>query len=125
MPLKSSSIFLGVHCTFGVLLAISGQAETLPDPTRPALMPDTVAGTREPGIVKNDTLSLQSTLISPGKRSAIINGRTVVEGDAVGDAKVSEIQSDAVTLVRGEEQKTIKLLPSFQRDWIATHKRQP
>ncbi len=29
------------------------------------------------------------------------------------------------TLVRGEEQKTIKLLPSFQRDWIATHKRQP
>ncbi len=58
----------------------------VPDPTRPAIAPRGAA-TAAPAAA----LVLQSTLVSPSQRSAIINGQRYRLGDAVGDARLEAI----------------------------------
>ena len=79
-------------------------AEALPDPTRPA---DFTPG---PDEAIAERLALQSILISPNRRQAIINGQAVKVGDHVGSSKVVEIGRDKVVLVNGRETETLRLL---------------
>lgn len=78
--------------------AVSAAAGSLDDPTRPP-------GKRVYNSVvkqKSNGWRLASTLISPERRSAIINGRRVTVGDRVNGARVLEIQPAWVKLQTGK-----------------------
>lgn len=103
------------------LLAISGfmlclslvHAQDMIDPTRPPAAlnsrPEPAAGTQAGGAV------LQSVLISPTRKAAIISGRTVALGENFGDAKVVKITETEVVLRNGKEMQTLKLFPDIEK----------
>lgn len=68
-------------------VGLLGAAAPVPDPTRPAIPPRVVASDDAPAAV----LVLQSTIVSPQQRSAIINGQRYRLGDTVGDARLEAI----------------------------------
>ena len=105
-------------CVLGLWVAVSTPAETLPDPTRPPALGVVIT---DPTPTASQVLpTLQSTFIAPHQRLAIMDGHTVAEGDAVGDARVLRIQSDAVVLLRGGARETIHLLPAIdQGSWFS------
>ena len=98
---------------FAVLFLFSGpiHAETLPDPTRPSV---------DAGQSSNETTApsgpvLQSVLISPERKAAIISGKTVLLGEKFGDAVLVRIGEGEVTLRTGGELKTLKLFPGVTK----------
>ncbi len=60
---------------------------------------------------KSTGWSLQSILLSPERRIAIINGERVREGDHVGSARVVRIRDSHVLLNNGGRTVTLRLLP--------------
>ena len=74
----------------------------LADPTRPY-----AAGSGGTGLV------LQSTLVSPLERIAVINGRTFTLGDRVGGAEIVGIRPYGVVLRRAGRQTVLPLLPTL------------
>ena len=96
----------------GVLVALCAfhcvAAEDLVDPTRPP------AGL---GKFQADVASagpvLQSILISPTRRIAIISGKAVKAGEKYGDAQVVAIGENEVVLKTGKSQQVLKLYPSL------------
>jgi MSHA biogenesis protein MshK len=60
--------------------------------------------------------ALQSILLSPVRRLALIDGRMVRIGDQVGGARVIAIDIDSVKLRRGDGISVMKLLPDVGKD---------
>jgi len=54
---------------------------------------------------------LQSVLISPDRKLAIIDGETVALGGTVGDATLVQITETGVTLKRGAQVTRLELYP--------------
>ena len=97
----------GLMC--GVMAA--SHAEGLADPTRPpAVLGE---GGMDAGAASGPVL--QSVLISPTRRVAVISGRTVRVGDKVGEMTVAGIMDGAVTLRRGKTVETLKLFPGIEK----------
>jgi len=96
----------------GAFLALSGlqsaAAEDLVDPTRPP----TGFGQSSFDAVPVGPV-LQSILISPSRRVAIISGKTLKVGDKFGDAQVVAISENDVVLRTGKGQQVLKLYPSL------------
>lgn len=81
-------------------------AQGMSDPMRPqslAIGEDVAASSR-----------LQSILISPRRKVAVIDGKTVPLGGAVGDATLVVVRESEVVLKRGDERETLKLSPDVQ-----------
>jgi hypothetical protein len=87
--------------------ALPSQAAELDDPTRPSHYSATAETAAEQGPA---ALVLNSTLISPARRLAVINGRTLGRGEMIGDARVIDIQPDRVYLERAGARVTLRLL---------------
>ena len=85
-------------------------AETLVDPTRPPAL----IATEQPGSVPAGPM-LQSVLISPKRKEAIIAGKTVRVGDKFGEARVIKISENEVVLRNGSEMQTLKLFPDVEK----------
>ncbi len=92
------------------LSASPAVAQALSDPTRPPAAP---AASPDEGL--NETakgaLRLQSVLISPGRRVAVIDGRLVQLGERIGDATLVAISESQVVLQRAGGRETLKLNP--------------
>jgi MSHA biogenesis protein MshK len=96
-------------------------AENLADPTRPSAALD--AGSGNPGAGTTDGTSalaasepvLQSVLIAPGRKVAIISGETVKLGDKFGEARVVRITENEVVLRTDRDQQTLKLFPGLEK----------
>lgn len=106
------TVTMAVVCAncLSVMEPASGQG--MPDPTRP---PNIVS---EPEHSQDGAAALprlQSILISPTRRMATIDGRTVKVGDRVGDARVTRILENEVILTRGQEQQVLKLFPGIEK----------
>lgn len=98
-----------------IALAVTGlfataAAAQLADPTRPAALGALEQGA--PAAASAPPSRLQSVLISPGRRVAVIDGRMVSLGDRVGDSKLIAVAPTEVVLERGARRETLKLLPS-------------
>lgn len=90
-----------------------------PDPTRPssALSDGDGVTTGVHGLV------LQSVLIAPQRRLAVINGRTLAVGERIGDATVAAIQPHEVVVKRASGELTLRLVPRYiSRSTSATPK---
>jgi MSHA biogenesis protein MshK len=91
----------------GLACAVPAQTRPLSDPTRPPnVQPETAAA------VVLEGPRLQSVLISPTRRAAVISGTTVALGGTYGDARVEAISESAVVLRYADRRETLQLLPS-------------
>lgn len=87
-------------------------AESLPDPTRPPAeisAPPALAGQAAAPVNR-----LQSIIISPTRRAAIISGQTVELGAMHGDARLVEVRENGVTLQGAEGRQVLALFPDVE-----------
>ena len=85
-------------------LLLVNQAMALPDPTRvPAAVRSPVANQEAP------KKGLQSVIIAPGRRAAIINGQTVEQGGKYGNARLIAVTESYIVL-RGPQGKRVMTL---------------
>ena len=103
----------------GLFLLIAGyffsigvtQAQTLsPDPMRPPNVSDAMLKAGKGKAAGKQYYALYSTLVSQGRRVAIINRRSVAVGDVVSGAKVKEIMPRLVRLEKNGKEFTIGLI---------------
>lgn len=104
----------GVQIAAAILLLVPGvhaaeDLRKLPDPTRP------YTGQAVSGVLSVTGPELQSTMISPTFRRAVINGRTYQQGDKIDGAVITNIQSYEVTLKQGGRETRLRLLPRLAR----------
>jgi MSHA biogenesis protein MshK len=103
------------------LWAAGANAQQLRDPTRP---PSFSAARPEAAEAASD-LVLQTVLVSPERRNAIVNGRLVRVGDSVSGMRVIEIRESAVVLRGPGEQRTLSLFPAVEKRPGAGHAQSP
>ena len=73
-----------------LLLLLGSHSWGLQDPTQPASF--------TPAASSDITLTLESVLLGPQRKVAVINGKIVAEGDSVAGAKVITIGKNSVRL---------------------------
>lgn len=99
-----------------LVLAFAGSAfaqrGALVDPTRPPNM-SVESGVGEPAAPTGPRL--QSVLISPTRRVAVISGSTVVQGGKYGNATVASISEGAVLLRYADRRETLQLIPGVTK----------
>ena len=83
-------------------------AEALPDPTKP---PAEVAA---PAAAASSASGLQSVLIAPRRRAAIINGQTVELGEKYGEARLVEVSERGVVLRGPQGRQVLTLFPGVE-----------
>lgn len=104
--LKGFSIsIIMVIFTLGAPLA---QADALRDPTRPY---------SARSVVKAQDLSFEVSAIfaSKQRRVAVVNGRTVTEGEQIDGAIVVAILNDSLRLKLGDREISVRVVPSGLR----------
>lgn len=88
----------------------AAHAQALADPTRPPAAAEAGEGDR----LAPPPSRLQSVLISPARKLAVIDGRTVSLGGTVEGATLVAIRESEVVLQKGAERETLKLNPGVQ-----------
>ena len=88
------------------------QAQALSDPMRPPAFaaPGGAAGEQTSG----GGLVLQSTLLSNGRRIAMIDGKPMNVGDRIGGARIMSIDPGAVTLREANTTTVLRLYPGVE-----------
>jgi len=99
--------------SLGACLAGAAQAQDRPlaDPTRP---PNVSAEAGGDSAAQSGPL-LQSVLISPTRRAAVISGKAVALGGRFGDATVETITESAVVLRYADRRETLQLIPGLEK----------
>ena len=87
----------------------SDSLDGLADPSRPSSQGAV-------NTVVQDGLVLQSTLVSPSQRVAIISGQRLAVGDRVQGATVTDIQPYQVTLHRAGRDIALRLTPPLAKE---------
>jgi MSHA biogenesis protein MshK len=95
-------------------------AQSLRDPTRP---PASLGQAEHPEAGAAGPV-LQSVLVSPERKIAIISGQTVKLGGKFGDAKVIRITESEVVLSNGSHVQTLKLFPALEKQ-SGSHRPRP
>jgi len=115
-PALRSSLRTTAACAFLVLAPVA-YAQALSDPTQPPAATDAVSAPG--GAQSSPQLSrLQSVLIAPGRRIAIIDGVTVPLGGKLGDATLVRLSETEAVLRKGGETEVLKLLPGIERKFV-------
>lgn len=86
-------------------------AEMLPDPTRPAAEAG-LSGEVAP--VASGPV-LQSVMIRPGRRTAVISGQLLAEGERFGDARLVRVSEGEAVLAGPVGRQTLKLFPGVDK----------
>lgn len=96
------------------LIATSAIGQSLSDPTRPPPGFYLVPGAAQAGGTSG-ALILQSVLIHPDVRSAIISGEYVQIGQKVRSMRLIKVAETEVVLLDGAERRTLKLFPGVEK----------
>ncbi len=94
------------------LLTAWAAAQTIPDPTRPLTSIGVASGEMAASAVVGPVL--QSVLISPIRKMAIISGQTVKLHGKFGDARLIHIDETEVILRNGKTEQILKLFPEIK-----------
>jgi len=92
-------------------------AEWLPDPTRPAREIYSVSGGAKwsgKTVQNSAEVGLQSTIISPQRRAAVINGKVIELGEKIGDSVLVEVKASSVVLRNAKGSHVMKLFSKVQ-----------
>lgn len=104
-----------LKCVYGALslllflLSSAVVAQALPDPTRPPAEINAASSVAPQTAAKT---GLQSIIISPQRRAAIINGQTVEVGEKYGNTKLIEVNERGVVLMGAQGKQVLTLFPS-------------
>lgn len=97
---------------------VSAVAEELPDPTRPPIEIGASSGQSGRGEASGGDAAqrgLQSVIISPNRRAAIINGKTVELGEKYNDAQLTEVTENGVVLSGAQgKQRLLLMFPAVK-----------
>ena len=104
----ATKILSSVFCLLSSALCY---AEALPDPTRP---PSEIGVAAYGQGVAPANKGLQSVIIYPYRRAAIINGQTVELGAKYGDATLIEVSERGVVLQGNRGRRVLALFPGVQ-----------
>ncbi|MBI3903722.1 MAG: hypothetical protein HY306_12405 [Nitrosomonadales bacterium] len=97
----------------GMLLCTAATAqEVLPDPTRPPS--EISAPVTQTGHAVSKERGLQSVIISPTHRAAVINGQVVEPGEMTGDARLIEVNENGVVLQGVHGRQVLPLFPGVE-----------
>lgn len=97
---------------FYTLIAASlVHSDVLIDPTRPSTSSKQTSLKQE--TVPSRRLILESTLVAPNRRIAVVNGKLVREGDSVDGARVITIRKSVVLVETSSRRITLHLLPDI------------
>lgn len=104
--------------TIAVLIFASAtsQAEVLPDPTKPAVGSGAIqsgAATGEANAAPTDD-GLRTIIISPDRRSVVINGQQVVLGGKLGNERLMAVCDASVVLQGPEGRREVPLYPGVE-----------
>ncbi len=100
--------------TFALVLAAGvAWCQGLSDPTKPPAG-SYRAGPAQPG-EGGSPLVLQSVLIYPDVRSAIISGEHVLLGQRLGNLRLVKVAETEVVLLDGAVRRTLKLFPGLEK----------
>jgi len=107
-----------------MVIAIAAPAATavateLPDPMRPPDFQTTDEPATQPKAPRPQ-LSLQSTLIATGRRSAVINGRSVRVGGTINGVRVLAIEATTVRMRDDRGRFTLRLPTLGSRTKVKT-----
>lgn len=91
--------------------AAAAQSARLADPTRP---PNAVTDSPSEPVARAGP-RLQSVLISPTRRIAVISGTAVALGGKYGSATVAGITEGAVLLRYADRSETLRLIPGVEK----------
>jgi MSHA biogenesis protein MshK len=106
----------GLRMLLTALLLCTSQittAESLPDPTRPAIDLNSTGASEVAEAVPVEDVShgLQSVIISSQYSAAIINGETVRLGGKSGDSRLVEVRESSVVLQNAQGRRVLELFP--------------
>jgi hypothetical protein len=107
---------LVIDLTAGLLLAsvsVMAVAQQLRDPTRPPL-----EASAKPAAAKSGSrggLVLQTVLISPERKTAVISGRVMSVGDTVSGFRLTEIREGEVVMKGSKGRRTLRLYPAVSK----------
>jgi MSHA biogenesis protein MshK len=102
-------VFVWILAVLVLREALPAGAQAMSDPMRPqAIAP------ADDATAAASSSRLQSILISPARKLAVIDGRTVLLGGSVGEATLIAIRESEVVLKKGDERETLKLNPAVQ-----------
>jgi len=96
------------------LAAGAASGQSFPDPTRPPAGFHLGSGSPRSGVATGG-LVLQSVLIFPDARSAIISGEHVLLGQKIGGQRLVKVGETEVVLLNGAARRTLKLFPSVDK----------
>lgn len=102
-------------------LALAAGAQGLPDPTRP---PGALATTSGDAAAAGGPV-LQSVMLSPGRKMAMISGETVVLGGRYGSARLVKLTESEAVLKDGAETTVLKLFPLVEKRMAGEVKKTP
>ena len=97
-----------------MLVSASAAAQVMSDPTRPP-SGHAAADPEAPGDAEVSGPVLQSVLISPTHKAAIISGAMVKLGEKYGDAVLVKVAENEVVLKGGEGSQVLKLYPGVEK----------
>jgi MSHA biogenesis protein MshK len=108
-----------------VMLSAPACAEGLTDPTRPPSGFDVTASGARSAEAAPAALVLESVLIHPDSRIAIISGERLALGQKIRGLRLVKIADTEVVLLDGGERRTLKLYPSAQKKLALPNRPQP
>ena len=95
---------------FGLLLAWPALGAPFADPTRPPIAAEPAGISGSPGAPR-----LESVLIAPDRRIAVIDGQQVTLGARIAGGEVVRITETEVVIRGAERLETLKLFPESKR----------
>ena len=101
------------------IASAAAHAAPFADPTRPP----SAGADAGPGGQAAAGPRLESVLIAPDRRIAVISGQPVTLGGKFGDARVVRISESEVVLQNGDQRETLKLFPEVEKKSIRTRAR--
>ncbi len=121
--LRKRSALCGIALAM-TFVAGTAAAQISNDPTRPAVGADSAASTAASGV------ALQSVVISPTVKAAIINGQMVKVGEKFGNARLVRVTESEAVLRDGSDVQILKMYPGIEKKAVkpaatGTVKRKP
>jgi MSHA biogenesis protein MshK len=104
-------LFFLVSAVAMAMLSAAATAQNLPDPTRPPILQAASASTAQ----ADSGPVLQSILIAPNRRIAIINGQAVALHGKYGNQVLIKLTETEAVLRNGKELQTLKIHPDFEK----------
>lgn len=103
-------------CTATLCMSSAGvHAQGLVDPTRPPAASANAMAVDQGGEADPGGLVLQSVMLSPTRKAAIISGQTVELGGKIADSTLVQIAEHEVTLKSSTGTQTLRMYPGVEK----------